>query len=170
MTLRIAYYKLCMLLALFMASSAWSAIDAFEFDSEVDRQRYLSFIEEMRCPKCQNQNLSGSDSPIASDLRRELYVLIQDGRSDKEIIDFMVERYGEYILYRPRLNSATVLLWFGPVVLLIIAIVALIMVVLKRRAQDVQAKPVKADLSSAERARLDALLNSNSPADKKSSL
>src|SRR5690625_309177 len=103
-----------------MASPVWGAIDAYEFDNEVDRKRYVSFIEEMRCPKCQNQNLSGSDSPIAADLRRELYFLIQDGRSDMEIVDFMVERYGEYILYRPRLSSATVLLWFGPVVLLIL--------------------------------------------------
>src|SRR5690625_1846869 len=109
-----------------MASPVWGAIDAYEFDNEVDRKRYVSFIEEMRCPKCQNQNLSGSDSPIAADLRRELYFLIQDGRSDMEIVDFMVERYGEYILYRPRLSSATVLLWFGPVVLLILAIVILI--------------------------------------------
>src|SRR5690625_1667978 len=98
-----------------MASLGRGAIVAYEFDNEVDRKRYVSFIEEMRCPKCQNQNLSGSDSPIAADLRRELYFLIQDGRSDMEIVDFMVERYGEYILYRPRLSSATVLLWFGPV-------------------------------------------------------
>src|SRR5690625_6347010 len=65
-----------------MASPVWGAIDAYEFDNEVDRKRYVSFIEEMRCPKCQNQNLSGSDSPIAADLRRELYFLIQDGRSE----------------------------------------------------------------------------------------
>src|SRR5690625_4639181 len=108
-----------------MASPVWGAIDAYEFDNEVDRKRYVSFIEEMRCPKCQNQNLSGSDSPIAADLRRELYFLIQDGRSDMEIVDFMVERYGEYILYRPRLSSATGLLWFGRVVRWILAIVIL---------------------------------------------
>lgn len=165
-----AYHKLGILLALLMASPVWGAIDAYEFDNEVDRKRYVSFIEEMRCPKCQNQNLSGSDSPIAADLRRELYFLIQDGRSDMEIVDFMVERYGEYILYRPRLSSATVLLWFGPIVLLILAIVILIRVVLKRRASGlVTDSTEKAELSAAERARLEALLSSQSPSDEKSS-
>lgn len=164
-----AYHKLGILLALLMASPVWGAIDAYEFDNEVDRKRYVSFIEEMRCPKCQNQNLSGSDSPIAADLRRELYFLIQDGRSDMEIVDFMVERYGEYILYRPRLSSATVLLWFGPVVLLILAIVILIKVVLKRRASgSVTDSTGQAELSAAERARLEALLSSQSPSDEKS--
>ena len=165
-----AYHKLGILLALLMASPVWGAIDAYEFDNEVDRKRYVSFIEEMRCPKCQNQNLSGSDSPIAADLRRELYFLIQDGRSDMEIVDFMVERYGEYILYRPRLSSATVLLWFGPVVLLILAIVILIKVVLKRRASgSVTDSTGQAELSAAERARLEALLSSQSSSDEKSS-
>jgi len=167
--LKSAYHKLGILLALLMASPVWGAIDAYEFDNEVDRKRYVSFIEEMRCPKCQNQNLSGSDSPIAADLRRELYFLIQDGRSDMEIVDFMVERYGEYILYRPRLSSATVLLWFGPVVLLILAIVILIKVVLKRRASgSVTDSTGQAELSAAERARLEALLSSQSPSDEKS--
>lgn len=164
-----AYHKLGILLALLMASPVWGAIDAYEFDNEVDRKRYVSFIEEMRCPKCQNQNLSGSDSPIAADLRRELYFLIQDGRSDMEIVDFMVERYGEYILYRPRLSSATVLLWFGPVVLLILAIVILIKVVLKRRASgSITDSAGQAELSATERARLEALLSSQSPSDEKS--
>ncbi|MDQ2077842.1 cytochrome c-type biogenesis protein [Marinimicrobium sp. ABcell2] len=166
--MRIAFYKLCTVFSLLLACSAWAAIDAYEFDNEVDRKRYLSFIEEMRCPKCQNQNLSGSDSPIASDLRRELYLLIQDGRSDMEIVDFMVDRYGEYILYRPRLSSTTILLWFGPVVLLIGGIVSLILIVLKRRSRNVKVQPERADLTPAERARLDALLHSDSPADKKS--
>lgn len=167
--MKFSYHKLCLMLALLMAGSAWAAIDAYEFDNEVDRRRYVSFIEEMRCPKCQNQNLSGSDSPIAADLRRELYLLIEDGRSDMEIVDFMVERYGEYILYRPRLNSATVLLWFGPVVLLILAIVILIRVVLKRRTGGLAVESAEqTELSAAERARLEALLNPQSPADKKS--
>lgn len=152
-----------------MAGSAWAAIDAYEFDNEVDRKRYVSFIDEMRCPQCQNQNLSGSDSPIAADLRRELYFLIQDGRSDMEIVDFMVERYGEYILYRPRLSSATILLWFGPVALLLLAVVILIRVVLKRRARGSTAELAeRVELSTAERARLEALLNPQSHADKKS--
>ncbi len=76
---------------------ALAAVDVREFDNETDRARYQSFIDELRCPKCQNQNLAGSDAPIAKDLRDQVYRLIEEGRSDKEIVDFMVERYGDSI-------------------------------------------------------------------------
>jgi cytochrome c-type biogenesis protein CcmH len=142
----------------FLLFSAWTAaaIDVHEFNNEVDRKRYQSFIDEMRCPKCQNQNLSGSDSPIAMDLRRELYLMIEEGKSDKEIIDFMVERYGEFILYRPRVNSSTLLLWGAPVFLLIAGIILLLVIVRKRRTLDVVAN--ESGLSVEERERLAGLL------------
>lgn len=142
------------------ASVSWADIDTYEFASETQRQRYYSFIEEMRCPKCENQSLAGSNSPIAMDLRRELYLMIDDGRSDKEIIDFMVERYGEYILYRPRIMPVTFLLWFGPGLLLIIGIIILIVTVRSRRRLAVQTPPQA--LSAAEQARLTELLRSES--------
>jgi cytochrome c-type biogenesis protein CcmH len=142
------------------ASSAFAAIDVHEFESDVQRLRYQSFIDEMRCPKCQNQNLSGSDSPIAEDLRHELYAMIQDGRSDKEIVDFMVERYGEYILYRPRLSPATLMLWIGPVVLFILGVVVLIVIVRQRRRDALVKGPVALD--SNEQSRLAELLRRSS--------
>jgi cytochrome c-type biogenesis protein CcmH len=135
-----------------------AAIDVHEFDNEVDRKRYQSFIDEMRCPKCQNQNLSGSDSPIAMDLRRELYLMIEDGKSDKEIVDFMVERYGEFILYRPRVTSSTLLLWGAPIFLLIAGIILLLLIVRKRRSIDLTASG--SSLSPEERERLAGLLGS----------
>jgi cytochrome c-type biogenesis protein CcmH len=134
---------------------AYAAIDVYDFTNEVDKTRYQSFIDEMRCPKCQNQNLSGSDSPIAKDLRRELYTMIHEGKSDREIIDFMVERYGDFILYRPRLTSSTVLLWVAPLVLVILGIVVILVVVSRRRRLAVVAA---APLSDNERARLKKLL------------
>ncbi len=142
----------------FLLLSAWTvaAIDVHEFNNDVDRKRYQSFIDEMRCPKCQNQNLSGSDSPIAMDLRRELYLMIEEGKSDKEIIDFMVERYGEFILYRPRVNSSTLLLWGAPVFLLIAGIILLLVIVRKRRA--VELANGDTSLSKEERERLTGLL------------
>lgn len=146
----------CLLFLLLLGSNTWAVIDTYEFDTDVERLRYHSFINEMRCPKCQNQNLSGSDSPIAMDLRRELYEMIQDGRSDKEIVDFMVERYGDYILYRPRVTSVTYLLWFGPAALLLLGIVVLIMIVRQRRRSAVVAAPQALD--TREQARLAALL------------
>lgn len=152
-----------------LAMGAQAAVDVREFDSETDRQRYLSFIEEMRCPKCQNQNLAGSDSPIAKDLRDQLFELIDDGRSDKEIIDFMVERYGEYILYRPRLSAATLLLWLGPVVLLLVGIVVLILVVRQRRSATESGFDESADLPPAEREHLQQLLRRDYSSDDENS-
>ena len=108
------------LLLLFLLSmSAWAVVDVHTFDTESQRQRYLTLIDELRCPKCQNQNLSGSDADIAADLRRELHRLLLAGKTDREIITFMVDRYGDFILYRPRLQMNTSLLWFAPGILLL---------------------------------------------------
>lgn len=149
--------RLCTCLGLLLLSfSSFAAIEVHEFDNDVDRQRYQTFIDEMRCPKCQNQNLAGTNSPIAEDLRRELVFMIKDGKSDKEIVDFMVERYGEFILYRPRLSPATMLLWGAPVFLLVFGVIMLLLIVRKRRRLNVA---VDAGLSSTERERLANLLN-----------
>lgn len=112
------------LLGVLLLQGAQAAIDVFEFDDEAQRARYQTFIDEMRCPKCQNQNLSGSDSPIAADLRRELHRLLQEGYSDEQIVDFMVARYGDFILYKPRIQSSTYLLWLAPLGLLLLALLA----------------------------------------------
>ena len=153
--------RLCICIGLLLISfSSFAAIEVHEFDNDVDRQRYQTFIDEMRCPKCQNQNLAGTNSPIAMDLRRELELMIKDGKSDKEIVDFMVERYGEFILYRPRLSPATMLLWSAPVLLLIFGVVMLLLIVRKRRRIDVEENT---GLSSVEQERLANLLN---PVDK----
>ena len=144
---------------LLISFSCFAAIEVHEFDNEVDRQRYQTFIDEMRCPKCQNQNLAGTNSPIAMDLRRELDLMIKDGKSDKEIVDFMVERYGEFILYRPRLSSTTMLLWGAPVFLLVFGVILLLLIVRKRRSLDVDANE---GLSSADQERLANLLNPSS--------
>lgn len=152
--------RLCTCISLlFISLSCFAAIEVHEFDNEVDRLRYQTFIDEMRCPKCQNQNLAGTNSPIAEDLRRELVFMIKDGKSDKEIVDFMVERYGEFILYRPRLSPATLLLWGAPIFLLVFGVVLLLLIVRKRRRLDVV---VDAGLSTAEQDRLASLLNPTS--------
>lgn len=160
--MKTTFYTLCALLALTLAGSVWAAADSYPFDSEVDRQRFRSFLEEMRCPKCQNQNLAGSNSPIANDLRQEIYLQIQDGRSDKEIVDFMVERYGEYVLYRPPLSVKTLGLWLGPLVLLLVGITVLVWIVARRRTRAGESRAEANELSAAERARLNALLKSDS--------
>lgn len=146
---------------LLVAQMNFAAIEAHEFKNEIDRQRYQSFIDEMRCPKCQNQNLSGSDSPIAQDLRNEVYLMIEAGKSDQEIVNFMVERYGEFILYRPRLSPATILLWAAPVLMLVFGAILLLLIVRKRRRLAVETDD---GLTQQERVRLNALLKNNSEA------
>ncbi len=138
---------------------ARAAIDTYEFKDEVERERFRSLTEELRCPKCQNQNIADSNAPIATDLRREIYRMLDDGRSDKEIVDFLVMRYGDFVMYKPPLDSRTWLLWYGPFGLLGLGAVVLCVLVLRRRK--VERAPAQVALSKAERERLDALLKEN---------
>lgn len=131
-----------------------SPVETFEFHDEVTKIRFQALSKELRCPKCQNQNLADSNSPIAQDLRKELYELLQQGKADSEIVDFMVSRYGEFVLYRPRVSALTYVLWFGPAVLIFIGIIVVIVVV-RRKPVD---KKVLA-LSTEQQDKLKNLLN-----------
>ncbi len=103
-----------------LSFSVFAAIDTFEFSSDSERQMFRQLSEELRCPKCQNQNLAGSNSAIALDLRRELHRMVLSGQSTVQIKTFMVDRYGEFVLYKPSVNSSTYMLWYGPFALLFI--------------------------------------------------
>jgi len=142
-----------------LVGAARAAIDTYEFKDEVERERFRSLTEELRCPKCQNQNIADSNAPIATDLRREIYRMLDDGRSDKEIVDFLVMRYGDFVMYKPPLDSRTWLLWYGPFGLLGLGAIVLCVLVLRRRK--VEKAPAQVALSKAERERLDALLKEN---------
>jgi cytochrome c-type biogenesis protein CcmH len=121
----------CLGLALEVHSSA---IEPMPFRSELEEIRFKALAKEIRCTVCQNQSLADSDAPLAKDLRRELFFMIQDNRSDQEIRQFMVERYGDFVLYRPPVASHTALLWGAPIVLLMAGLIATIVVIRKRRA------------------------------------
>ncbi|HQQ75025.1 MAG TPA: cytochrome c-type biogenesis protein CcmH, partial [Pseudomonadales bacterium] len=114
-------------LVLFLAYSGnlYAAIESYDFQNDEQRERYLQLSEELRCPKCQNQNLADSDSQIAADLRRELHQQLLDGKSDEAIVDFMRDRYGDFVLYKPRVQRNTLLLWWGPIGLVFIVAVLL---------------------------------------------
>ncbi|WP_439889002.1 cytochrome c-type biogenesis protein [Pseudomonas sp. MBLB4123] len=144
------------LLSLVLLGTAQAAIDTYEFASEAERQRYRTLVEELRCPKCQNQNIADSDAPIAMDLRAEIYRMLEEGQSDEQIIDFLVARYGDFVLYKPPVSSRTLLLWYGPAALLVAGFVLLGVIVLRRRGKS--STPGQG-LSDAERQRLAALLN-----------
>ena len=106
---------------LLVSQSVVVTVDGFQFDSQVDADRYTRLIEEFRCPKCLNTNLAGSDAPIAQDLRRAVYRLVIEGKTDGEIRDYMRARYGDFILYDPRLTPQTLVLWCTPFLLVLVA-------------------------------------------------
>lgn len=137
---------------------AWGAVDVYEFSSDERRERYQKFNEELRCPKCKNQNLAGTNSQIAIDLRRELHRMIEEGQTDEQIIEFMVSRYGDFVLYRPRLQRSTIALWAVPILLVSVGGLAVGLIVWRRRRVGQQ----KEELSESEREALDQMLKSSS--------
>lgn len=117
-------------------------------------QRLVAISSELRCLVCQNESIAGSNAELANDLRREIRTMIRDGKSDAEIMDFMVSRYGDFVRYRPPLKGSTLLLWFGPVLLFVIALVAMVRYLRRRTA--VPTPP----LSDAQRREAQRLLDS----------
>ncbi|APE31313.1 cytochrome c-type biogenesis protein CcmH [Halomonas aestuarii] len=145
--------RLLLCAVLLLPALAQAAVEVREFDDPVTEQRYRELTATLRCPKCENQAIGDSESPIAGDMRDRVYAQLQDGRSDKEILDFMVRRFGDYVLYNPRLEGRTLLLWGLPAALVLLGAVVVVLMVRARRRTSARA------LNAEERARLDALIN-----------
>lgn len=140
--------RLLILLLLLLPLTVSAAV--YEFDNPADAARFRQLTEELRCLVCQGQSIADSNSDLAQDLKGQVHRMIQAGRSDQEIADFMVARYGDFVLFTPPVRGSTWLLWFGPLALLLVG--ALVVVVLVRqRAPDVA-------LSAEERKRLERAL------------
>ncbi|MCX7087470.1 MAG: cytochrome c-type biogenesis protein CcmH [Methylococcales bacterium] len=105
-----------------------AAIDVYQFNSDSDRDRFRQLTTELRCPKCQNQNIADSNAPIAQDLRTKIQAMLSEKKSDQQIVDYMIERYGDFVLYQPRVDSKTYILWFGPAVLLLLGIIVVVFI------------------------------------------
>ncbi|HEX6735062.1 MAG TPA: cytochrome c-type biogenesis protein [Azonexus sp.] len=147
-----------MILALCLVSTGVHASAAKEAALAADpvaEKRLQALSKELRCLVCQNETIADSNAELAVDLRREIRGMIHDGRTDGEIIDFMVARYGDFVLYRPPVKGVTLLLWGGPVVLLLLGLVVLFRY-LRRRAGRVAA--ADQPLSAEEASRIEALL------------
>lgn len=116
---RAALFLLALLLA--PAAIAQPANDPtpLQFSDPAEERRFHALVSELRCVMCQNQSLADSNAQIAVDLRREVLELMRQGKSDAEIKEFLVARYGEFVLYRPPLDAKNLLLWFGPVIVLV---------------------------------------------------
>lgn len=129
------------------------AIEVREFDDPLMEQRYRSLTASLRCPTCENQAINDSDAPVSRDMRERVYEMLLADRADMEIRDHMVERFGNYVLYNPRLEGRTYLLWGLPAALVVLGGILVVLVVRARRNASARA------LSDEERARLDALIN-----------
>jgi len=149
MKLWIAY-----LLTVLMASSAFANEAAPLAEDPVVEKRLIAISEELRCLVCQNESLAGSRADLAMDLRREIRTLIRENKSDAEIMDFMVNRYGDFVRYRPPVKPVTWLLWFGPFLLLLGALWGLY-----RMVSSTQKEAVAPTLDAAQRERAEALLH-----------
>ena len=110
------------ILLVFQTSVLAAPMDAFEFDSEAQEKTFKKLSDELRCLVCQNQSISGSNADLAKDLRAEVHSMLQAGKTEEQIKEFMVDRYGDYVLYEPPVKPITWLLWFGPAVIFLIGL------------------------------------------------
>jgi len=124
-------------------------VDTFKFETDEQEARFRTLSNELRCPMCQNTSLTGSTGGVAQDLRREIHRMILEGMSNAEIEQFMFERYGDFIFYRPRLTTNTLLLWFGPLIFLLIG--AFLGFGIWRRAKQVNIADVELDPEQQQR-------------------
>lgn len=152
---------LAVFVGLLISLVAYGAIDTYEFRDEAERERYRMLTEELRCPKCQNQNIADSNAPIAMDLRKEIFRMLEEGQSNDQIINYLVARYGDFVRYRPPVTKTTLLLWYGPAALLILGLGVLAFIIVRRRRVD--STPAAQTLTEAERQRLASLLDKKEP-------
>lgn len=132
--------------------------DVYPLATESERERFRTLTNELRCPKCQNQNIADSDAPIASDMRAEVHRMMQEGAGDEEIVSALVSRFGEFVRYKPEFDARTALLWATPVIVIVIGLVVIAVVVIRsRRHQDADTV-----LTEEQRRRADSILRRDS--------
>ena len=139
-----------LIFGLMLSFSVFAAIDAYQFKSPQQEQQYRELTGLLRCPKCQNTNIGASDSIIAADMRKKVLELLNEGQSSKQIIDYMVARYGNFVTYEPPVTPSTLVLWVGPALFVIVG--ALVIILRARRRQTDE------QISSQEKLRLAQLL------------
>ena len=138
-----------------------ASTEIVEFSQPELRERYYSLIAELRCPKCQNQNLADSNAPISTDMKAQVHHMLEQQKSDAEIKAYLVSRYSEFVLYRPSVNKKTWFLWVSPAILLVITLLILYRNAYRRRSADNSSdtQPSDNQLSQDQQRRLSALLN-----------
>ncbi|SNC67307.1 cytochrome c-type biogenesis protein CcmH [Marinobacter sp. es.048] len=149
--LRILYLVFALL---FSGIAAADVADVYDFEDRVEEQRFQNLISELRCPKCQNQNIADSNAPISKDMRDVVYRMMKDGSSNEEIVESLVGRFGEFVRYKPELDSRTFLLWATPAIAVFGGFLVVAGVVIRSR----RAGPSGPALSTEEKARVDKML------------
>lgn len=144
-----------------VVSVASAKVEVRQYENAQQEQRYKHLIDELRCLVCQNQNLADSNAELAQDLRQQVYKMIMEGKDDTAILDFMVTRYGDFVLYRPPFKMRTALLWLGPFIILGLGFIVLIFFIRNRNKNRVS------EMSENDRVKVNQLLNDNSGAQEK---
>ncbi len=140
------------LFALFLAGSALGRIDTYQFSDPRQEALYQELTQELRCLVCQNQNIADSNAELAKDLRRKTYEMVSQGKDKEQIVDFMVARYGDFVMYKPPFKASTMILWLGPAIIFLLGLVMLIRIIRRRPAS---AEPL---LTEEQRRRAEQLL------------
>ncbi len=126
-------FRLLISLIIFWSAQSLAVIETYEFSTPDLELRYKALSQELRCPKCQNQNIADSNAPISRDLRAIVHEQLEAGATDEQIIDFLVDRYGEFVRYRPGMDSNTFWLWSAPLILLVMAVAVVLTQIRKDR-------------------------------------
>ena len=158
--LAVSWRYIFLLLTLALAHAAWAGEAQPAAEDPALEARLMAVAVELRCLVCQNQTLADSNAPLAVDLRNQIREKMQQGESDRDIVAFMVARYGDFVLYRPPLKATTLLLWAGPLLLMLAGLAALYYRLARRRAGP------GPDLTEEERARVATLLEGNADAER----
>ena len=133
--------------------------DLYPLDSEADRERFRNLTKELRCPKCQNQNIADSNAPIAEDMKDEVYRMVREGATEEEVFEALVGRFGEFVRYRPQLEPRTVMLWATPAIVVFGGVLMVIGVVVRSRRNTEGAS----SLSDEQRRRAEKILQTDEP-------
>ncbi|MDT4328399.1 cytochrome c-type biogenesis protein [Methylomonas sp. MED-D] len=144
--------RAALLSLMLMASTAFAAVEYRDFSQPEQEQVYQTLISELRCLVCQNQTIADSNADLAKDLREQVYQMLRQGKSRADVVNFMTERYGDFVMYKPAFNLKTVLLWLGPALFLGGGLITVILVARRKRTGRAT------ELDAAQKARLQKLL------------
>ena len=137
-----------------LMQNSYAGVEVHEFSNPEHEKIFVKLVNELRCLVCQNQNLADSNAELAQDLRKEVFQMIQKGQTSDEIVEFMVARYGDFVLYRPPFKPETLILWIGPFAILLLAIVFVVVFIRKKK----QAEHI--DMSDDDKKYAESLLSS----------